>query len=247
MNDVQAWLNEEGSYSVGLQLYLQHPKHNRLLANNLAGRQTAKNRQKLEYELVKLYRRYPLEKAKADDKPKAAVITASKADVSEQLQQSATNRFNQHVGLKDLHPSLHEKFILQKNTFYKIWGLHYKLEYHQTDAERLESLREIMAGWELINAIWKEIDYYLQYKTLLPQKEAEDFKGLSPEKLAQRKLTTRSNLNRYKKKVAQLQEAHDTEKDLAEKNKLFQKLSQAKKTLGNNEIRLARLNQLING
>jgi hypothetical protein len=244
MEDVEAWIAEQGSYQVGMQLYLQHPYHNKNLARIIGSRENSRNRAKLEYELLKSYKAKALkDKAATQQKKATQVIPANNPE--KDLREQATIKFQGKTGLADLHPSLHPKYILQKSTFYKIWGLHYNLENLDSDEKRLESLREIMAGWDLINSIWQEIDYYLEHKKVLAPTDVSDLKQLNPSLLAQRKLTVRSNVSRYQKKVKQLSADHVAEEDLALKNKILLKLNKAQDTLGKNEIRLAEIKQLL--
>lgn len=246
MDDVQAWIEEQGAYEVGLALYLQHPNHNKNLVRLFSRGESFRNRQKLEYEVERIYRKMPLGKPKKESpKPTTVVRTAGKKP-EQKLQEQSAESFQGSVGLKDLHPSLHPKFIQQKNTFYRIWRLHYGLEDIEGDQRRLEVVREIMSGWEYINSVWKEIDYFMEHQRVLPDADTGDLQSLSKEKLAQRKLTTRSNISRYRKEVEKLSSDLETTKDQAKKKKLHLKLEKKRQTLGRNEVRMAAINQLLN-
>lgn len=245
MEDVQAWIQEQGAYQVGLQLYLQHPYHNRNIAQLLSQRENLRNRTKLEYELQKVYGQRPL-KTELEVKPKATIVRSAGRPLEKELQEVATQNFQGNIRLHDLHPSLHQKFIKQKDVYYKIWQMHYRLEDIEDDQKRLDVLRQVMAGWDYINAVWREIDYWMAHRQLADDSGLLELEQLSPEKLAARKLSIRSNVSRYQKKVAELEELHEKASDLKAKNKLFRQLSKAKSTLERNELRMARINQIVN-
>lgn len=245
MEDVQAWIQEQGAYQVGLQLYFQHPNHNRNIAQLLSLRENLRNRAKLEYELKKVYRQRPL-KTELPVKPKATVVRSAGKAPEKELQEVSTQKFQGNIRLHDLHPSLHQKFIKQKDVYYKIWQMHYRLEDIEDDQKRLDVLRQVMAGWDYINAVWREIDYWMAHRQLADDSGILELEQLSPEKLAARKLSIRSNISRYQKKVLELKQAHEKTMDLKQKNKLFNQLSKAKSTLERNELRMARINQLTN-
>lgn len=226
--------------------YMQLPGHSKNLVRILSRKESAKNKAKLEYELEKL----EVRSTKSEVAP-ATVIRESPKPLSpeqqlEDTREEAAEQFHGSVRLQDLHPSLHERFILQKQTFYKIWKLHYQLEEIRSDGERLKSMIEIMQGWELINAIWKELDYYLQHGQLLPSPTDNELDNLNDAQLAQRKRTVHSNISKYQKKVNQLKEQLDAEQDPDTKKKLEKRLIQATGTLGRNEVRLAEINKKIN-
>lgn len=247
MDDVSAWLAEEGAYQVGLHLYLQHPYHNRNIARTLGIRENFRNRAKLEYEVKKIYSQRPLSSQEDKERSQAPtkVIHAGKP-TEKVLQEEAIKSYQGSIRLSDLHPSLHPKFIKQKDTYYKIWMLHYQLEDIDDDAKRLDALREIMAGWDFINAVWREIDYWMKTRELADDAGLLELETLSPEKLAARKLSIRSNISRYIKKIESLEAKHAETADTKLKGKLLGQLSKAKKTLERNELRIARINQLMN-
>lgn len=244
MKEVQTWLNEEGSYNKGLALYMQHPAASKNLIRILGKGESPSNRRKLAYELKKVYKHKPVH-LKSALKPDPSKVNTSAYKEKEMHERSADN-FHGKVRLQDLHPSLHERFILQKQTFYKIWKLHYHLEDLPSDEHRERAMRQIMEGWELINAIWKEIDYWQAYKQLLPKPDTFNLEKLSPEQLAQRKRTVHSNISKYEKKVQKLKEELQTEKDEDARKALEQKITKATGTLGKQIVRLAEINRKIN-
>ena len=115
-----------------------------------------------------------------------------------------------------------------------------------SDEKRLQVLREIMSGWDFINAVWREIDYWMEHRQLQNDAFLLELESMSPEKIATRRLSIRSSISKYQNKVETLECEHVKSKDLKTKNKLFRQLSKAKETLERNELRLARINQMIN-
>lgn len=246
MDDVKAWIHDQGAYQVGLQLYLQHPSHNPRLVKTLSKAESFRNREKLEYELLKVYDRHPIQSKVDTAAKRPTMVRTSQQLAPREIKQEAVNSYQGGIHLSQLHPALHLKFIKQKDVFYRIWGLHYKLEDMETDDKRLQALREIMSGWEFVNAVWREIDYWLKNSKLLDSPSLEALKELSPAGLAKRQLSVRSNIKRYEKKVEELEREHKSCGELKAKNKLLSRLTKAKNTLESNELKMARIKQLLN-
>lgn len=234
-------------YQLLLLQYLQHPKHNKTLARVLSTKETPGNRAKLKYELEKLSQRSASSNNQAEQLPpekiaKRSVVSAFSADLTESRRNVATEVFQSTIKLQDLPSELHGRFILQKQTFYRIWKLHYDLE-HLSEDQRLTSIIEIMDGWDLINTIWQEIDHYQEYGTLLPRVSANEFDDLSPDQRAQRKRTIHSNISKAKSDIEDIMAR--LKKD-QENPKLAKSLRRKQATLAKNSARLIELNKLIN-
>lgn len=234
-------------YQLLLLQYLQHPKHNKSLARVLSTKETPGNRAKLRYELEKLTQRSASDNDKPDQLPpekiaKRSAVSAFSADLTESRRTVAADVFQGSIKLQDLPSELHGRFILQKQTFYRIWKLHYDLE-QLSEEQRLASMIEIMEGWDLINSIWQEIDHFKEYGTLLPTVSSNEFEALSPDQRAQRKRTIHSNISKAKSDIDSLKAR--LQKD-QENPKLKKSLQRKQATLAKNNARLIELNKLIN-
>lgn len=267
--NVEDWFKNK-DYAIGVQLYASLPKCSRHILARLQRSKTPKNVATLKYELNK-YRSSSVVISPGPVIQKKSIPTPAVVNLKQQQIQQAVVSANQKVTMAMLPiPSLRKRFVEKNNAFYQYCELKYQLndlgylkdekgnilldeegngiykkETPEDEAKALEIILEIHRLNNLIDEIWREIDYYLEHHKQLPS--ANDYTSLNYKEqskklqlLYQRRTKRTASLNGWKKELQEM----DTE-DIKFK-KLQAKIGRKTQELQQIEIDINILKKLTN-
>ena len=242
---VEQWFKEKCDYATGVKLYASLPKSNKNIVRRLMQSETGRNRATLKYELGKLNNR----NIQISISQKKASSLPTKEDTLDSSIQTALIHSNGKITMAMLpNAKLRQRFVEKNQAFYNRWELKRKLNElrDEQEEEALALIVEIMKLTKFIDAVWFEIDYYLEYKKLLPT-STKDFSKLSAmgklkerQKLWSKKSKREATLKKWKSEICQI-------KDKRKKNLMEAKIKKQKETLNQISIELNALNNLIDG
>ena len=206
--NIEEWFIKK-EYAIGVQLYASLPKSSRHILARLQRSKTPKNVATLKYELNK-YRKSVVEITSVPIVKK--VVAPAAINLKQQQIQTAVINTNKKVTMSMLPiPSLRKRFVEKNNAFYKYCELKYQLNdlVPEQEEEALELILEIHRLNNLIDEIWREIDYYLEHHKLLPS--ANDYTSLTFKEqskklqlLYQRRTKRNASLNGWKKEFQEI-------------------------------------------
>ncbi|KZS41900.1 hypothetical protein AWE51_00190 [Aquimarina aggregata] len=240
---IEQWFLNKGTYAQGLVLLKAACGANQRMYLRLKGaKENQRNLAALKYELNK-YRNTNIE---VPIPTKKKVQTSKKVSDTKALAITSVKRSNTKITIHMLPDAyLQQRFIEKNNAFYTHWVLKKKLNaVAEDDVEKARVLiAEIMKLRQLIDAIWKELDYYMEHKKLMPK--GKDFANLSAmDKVKTRQRLYQSRSKREKTLNKWLLKLVDTpkEKQLA----LQSRIDNQKGKIAQINIDITTLNSLIN-
>ncbi|WP_281991246.1 hypothetical protein [Aquimarina aggregata] len=241
---IEQWFLNKGTYSQGLVLLKAACGANQRMYLRLKGaKENQRNLAALKYELNK-YRNTNIE---VPIPIKKKVQTSKKVSDTKALAITSVKRSNTKITIHMLPDAcLQQRFIEKNNAFYTHWVLKKKLNaVAEDDVEKARVLiAEIMKLRQLIDTIWKELDYYMEYKKIMPR--GKDFANLSAmEKVKERQRLYQSRSKRQKtldKLKASLVDAPQ-EKQLALQSRIADKTE----IITQLTVNINTLNELIDG
>lgn len=194
---IEQWFLNKGTYAQGLTLLKAACGANQRMYLRLKGaKENQRNLAALKYELNK-YRNTNIE---VPIPIKKKVQTSKKASDTKALAVTSVKRSNPKITLAMLPDAyLQQRFIEKNNAFYTHWMLKKQLNaVAEDDVEKARILiAEIMKLRKLIDTIWKELDYYMEHKKIMPI--GKDFTKLSAmEKVKERQRLYQSRSKRQK-------------------------------------------------
>ena len=242
--NIEEWFQTK-DYDTGVWIYASLPSSSKNIMARLQRGNTPKNRATLKYELTK-FRKYPIKinvnpPVKKSPTPKP-VVNQKEARIETAIVES--NRKITMAMLPD--PSLRKRFVEKNNAFYQYCELKYQLNQLPVEKENeaLELILEIMKQNSFIDSVWREIDYYLENKKLLPK--ASDFTKLDYKQqckklqlLYQNRSKRKTTLSKWEKELAKV-------KDPKKKVSLKAKIDKKSAELQQIEIDIETLKKLTN-
>lgn len=233
--NILEWLQTNGDYNTGLQLYQQSNVFKATLYKTLVKKNNPANYSKLRYELKKT--------TPTQHSPTPPLV---KKTVQQTAKPKGTTAVANQLFLHSLPPELREDYLLQKQQFAKVCFLHTDLValHPEQEQEALALCMEIETLWENINHVWKRLDFYKQHKIVVQTKQ-QDFSLLPPAKLLQKRNNVRANITKHQKKLAILLTDNTNKTTLEKLKKHQQKLRQKEQIILTNNALLLQLNQVI--
>ncbi|CAL2105491.1 conserved hypothetical protein [Tenacibaculum sp. 190524A02b] len=238
---IQDWFKDK-DYDLGVELYAGLPRSNKQLLYFLKQGYTAKNKVTLMYELNK-YRSTNVS-LKSKEKVIKPIIESKEKVIAKCIHKSIENS-NERVKMAMLPtPYLRKRFVEKNNAFYSYCELKYQLNDLPAEEEdkALELITEIMKLNAFIDAIWTEIDYFLEHRKLPPT--ANDYSSWTYREqikelqlLYQRRSKRTNTLNRWKEEFKQLNSP-------SKEAKLKAKIAQKEEELNQIEVNIKTLKEL---
>ena len=256
MEEINIWLeNRKKDYQEGVELYGNTPGCNQRILSQLQRGKNSRNLSILIRELRKVKTSRPV--APKKQKPKAVSKVSQKSVVKtspeEELKQKeaarqSVDKFFQRIRYGELPGELKVRFREAKDLFYDMCDLKVLLNSLANHAE--DKALEIMLQIESLDTrkdmIWKELEHWQNYKTLLPTKSDEDFSKLSPQKLFLKKANLASSISKISKRIEGWKADAEKESDKTERLKIEQQISRSERKLHQHEINLRKIEELLN-
>ncbi len=174
---IEQWFINKGSYVEGLELLrLSCGGNKRMYLRLKNSKDTQRNLAALKYELNK-YRNKTIEMVSKPVKVASKITTTEHA---ENLKTSSLKKANTRITMAMLPDAkLRDRFAQKNKAYYERWELKKTLNSLPEDEEEkaLEIIVKIMNLTSLIDSIWKELDYYIEHKQIMPT--GRDFSNLS--------------------------------------------------------------------
>jgi len=163
------------------------------------------------------------------------------------LKQEASKKYFSKIRYGELPAELKARFRKAKDLFYDMCDLKFKLNDlpDESEAEALAIMLQIEDLDEQKDTIWKELEHWQLYKTMLPVKASEDFSKLSALELDRKLRNLKSQISKKKKRIAKWQAAAEKETDKIMQRKLLQQINRTEKSLHQDEINLRKIEELL--
>lgn len=249
MNEISQWFQDQ-DYAKGVELYSTLPNaKSRVLANLKRG----KNDKNMAVicRALRTFKSAEPERAPAKkiSKPKPVSKPAPPEaimDRKEVIEQSAGSYFKK-IKYGELPPELRVRYKKLKDLFYEMCDLHFLwLDLpDEAESQALELQLQIFDLDEQRDTIWKELDHWDTYRTILPTKSSEDFTALSPRDLYLKKANTASSISKISKRIEGWKEKMEAEPEKVKKRKISQQINNSEKTLHQHEINLQKILELL--
>jgi hypothetical protein len=192
MNEISKWFLEQ-DYDQGVELYSKLPGCNYRVLASLKKRKNDRNMAVLisalrEFKNEEVPKK-PVKKVAPPvpvQKPAAPQVEFERKNA---VEQSARSYF-QKINYAELPGELKLRFRELKDIFYNMCDLHFIWSDLPEEAEKeaLELQIKIEALDEQRDTIWKELDHWQKFKTMLPTKTEEDFSSYTPQQLYLKKV-----------------------------------------------------------
>jgi hypothetical protein len=250
MNEIQDWFKTK-DYNAGVKLYAGSPGCKSRILSTLQQGYSDRNFGLLISELRKLKNKVvvKVKKPTIEKLKLAPVETVKVQEAAErtQLIQKSSESYFQRVRFGDLPAELRPRFRVLKDLFYDMQDLKFALNDLPAKAEQdaLKIQLAIEALDEQKETIWKEIDHWLLYKTLLPTKTEDDFSGLSVQHLFLKKASLGSSISKIKKRLEGWREDLTKQSNKQEAIKIEQQISRSERRLHTHEINLRKIEELL--
>lgn len=212
--DIQSWFSAQGSYADGLLLYGQLPTCNQNLMRSFA-RENTSNFLKLKYELKKA-----LLSGQGAIVPKKEIIAPEqlasiprndKSKESEPLLQEIIKKSADASFEKEtmaMYPmELHSTYRQRVSDFYLACELKFQLNSIADDDENdaLNIIIQLDDLWTRIDRAWMILGHWKDHNRIMPTK-AEDFSGITGNKLLMLRDNLQSSISKREKTVESMQE-----------------------------------------
>ena len=255
MNEIQEWFKTK-DYDAGVEIYA---RASTMKSRTLATLKRGKSSRNLtilikELRLLKNNQQAKVSTARPEifKKPKEAV--APKPTVKENVQlkrnelsRKSTESFFAKVRFGDLPAQLRQRYRILKDLFYEMNECKFKL--NDIPAENEHQALDLILKIEDLNdkksLIWREIDHWIHYKTLLPIETEEDFSKVPPHLLAVKKANIKSSISKISKRIDEWKKSLETIEDKKEKIKTEQQINRSDQKLHKHELNLLKIQNLL--
>lgn len=249
MEEINEWLQDKNkSYEIGLKLYSGSPGVKNRILSTLSRGSSPKNLSTLIYELrqLKNSRKLKVEPAPKKTEAKKVIIPP----VSEQLKAERTDLIQRSVQsqikkirLGDLPKELRPRFRRLSDLWYQMCEL--KFDFNdlppKKEKEALQIILQIEALDQEKSMIWKEIDHWNKYKTLLPVETNEDFSNLTPQQLYLKKVNLGNYVHKKEKRIENWKEDLRKESRKPEQVKIQEQINRTLKAIHEHELNIKKI------
>jgi hypothetical protein len=250
MDAITQWFKEK-DYQEGVALYASLPGSKKRIVNNLERINNHRNMSILCRELRRLKNTPPVRPQRPKPVPVATPsITTPQSQLVEtrkEVKAKSANSYFKKIQYGALPAELKLRFRLAKDIFYDMCDLKFALNDLPDEAEdkALELQLQIEALDEQRETIWKELEHWQEYKTMLPTKADIDFSSLSPQKLFLKKANLASSISKISKRIKGWKQNLKTEQDKETRLKISQQINRSQKKLHQHEINLRKIEELL--
>jgi len=244
---IQLWLTDSGSLADGLALLSACPGVNVRMLQTLGKSDTAKNRDKVKYELKKALNTFPNGGTQKTAVPVKNDMPARVAVVAKTEQEREKK---QAVLFHQLPPQLRPVLLEANATFKENCMLKAALNDLPPLKEKqaLQLQLKIFSNIQKNRLCWRRIDYYLTHQKMMPiAAPLAKADSLSPAQQYKRQDNLFSSISRLKKRITINKAQFDIETSLPVKNRLEKAILRAEANLQNKEEELLTLTTLIDG
>lgn len=176
-------------------------------------------------------------------KPKKTPVPVPQVSVQKQVEKEvlinqSREKYFKKVRFGDLPAELRPRFRKLKDIFYEMGELKFHLNDlpAKNEAGALELILQIEALDEVKDLIWKEIDHWMTYRTLLPTKTDEDFSKLTPQQLYLKKANLVNYIHKKGRRVEKWKEDLEKETRKPERVKIQQQITRTLKDMHRHEL-----------
>lgn len=164
------------------------------------------------------------------------------------LKEEASKKYFAKIRYGELPAELKVRFRKAKDLFYDMADLKFQLNDlpDESEAEALTIMLQIEDLDEQKDTIWKELEHWQLYKTMLPVKASEDFSKLQPLELDRKLRNLKSQISKKKSRIKKWQSAAEKETDKIAQRKILQQINRTEKSLHQDEINLRKIEELLN-
>lgn len=238
------WFKKQ-DYNEGVNIYAQSTGAKRKLLSTLKRGKSSRNMALLISELRKLINTEAKEvpRKKKPVKPQEKPVELER----NQVKAEAAKSYFQKIRYGELPAELKLRFRKLKDVFYDMCDLKFEMNDLPDEAEG-ESLRiqiEIEKLDEQRSTIWKELEHWQNYKTMLPTKTEDDFSGLDAMGLLLKQASLKSSIHKMKKRLAEWKDRLEAGENKIEARKIAQQINRTEKKLHQNEINLRKVEELL--
>lgn len=257
MKQIEDWFNGSKNYDEGVAIYAALPIINRATLKSLNKGKSERNFAVLFREL-RLAKKQPL-KAIPKPKPKKTPPTApitSPMDKQEKINQETAQLQQKDQAIKkefekihyaSLPKELRPRFTAARNLFYEICDLKFELNDLPDNAEKqaLEILQAMDEKDQEKTIIWKELDHWQRFKTVLPNNTSENFEDLSSKTQNQKYRNAKSSITKISQRIEILYDKLADEKNKHQSILLERKITKSESTLHQHILNRDKLKKLI--
>lgn len=241
---IEDWFKSK-DYNTGVSIYASLPGCSRSVLVRLKRGNTPKNRATLKYELTKQRKTH----IKIDVNPTAKKTPSPRPIVNhkEDRIETAVVESNRKITMAMLpYPSLRKRFVEKNNAFYQYCELKYQLNELAPEDEEvaLKIILEIMKLNSFIDSVWREIDYFLKHKKLLPK--ANDYTEFPYRKQLKQLQLLYQRRTKRKKTIESLKQRIGSNPDQQSDLRLKAKIDKKSEELQQIEIDIETLKKLTN-
>lgn len=247
--EIQDWFKNK-NYEEGIRIYETSAKvKTRTLATLRRGK-SMRNMALLISELRKIKNQKlkpePSPVVHAKPPPKKEPETQTKLERN-QIKEESSKAYFQKIRYGELPPELKLRFRKLKDLFYDMCDLKFLANDLPDEAEEeaLELQLQIEILDERKDGIWKELEHWQNFKTILPTKTDDDFSKLTPQELFLKKASLTSSIHKMKKRIDKWKTNLEQEEDKLTARKIAQQINSTEKKLQKNELNLVKVEDLL--
>lgn len=249
--EIEEWFKTQ-SYNEGVALYASAPSSKNRIVQLLQRGKNDRNMSTLirELRLLKNQRPTPPLPKLRPAPPKPAIIVENVGQEEAErshLKELGSKSYFQKIRYGELPPELKLRFRKLKDLFYDMCDLKFQFNDIPDEAEdaSLSLMIQIDALDEQKDTIWKELDHWQTYKTMLPVKVSEEYSKLDPLELDRKRRNLNSQIAKKNKRINKWQVDAASTDDKLNQRKILQQINRTLKTVHQDEINLRRIQELL--
>jgi len=249
MDEINDWLKDKHKdYGTGLKLYSSSSvARNRTLAALQRG-STPKNLSILIKELRQLKNSTrPVVVPRTKPAPVIEVKTVQSELEKASLIHNSTQNQLKKIRLGDLPKELRPKYKKLSDLWYQMCELKFVFNElpPKNEKQALQIILKIEALDQEKDMIWKELDHWQKFKTILPQETEEDFSKLSPQELFLKKANLGNYIHKKNTRIDKWKEELLKETKKPERVKIQEQINRTLKSIHEHELNLNKIGELI--
>ncbi len=239
-------------YGAGVAIYKSLPTAKNRTVTLLERGRNDRNMATLIGELRKAKNEHPAPETKKQPLP-VIKTTAPKPDAPQKeaeqnfLKEEASKKFVAKIRYGELPPELKPRFRKARDLFYDMCDLkfiHNDLP-DEAESEALAIMLQIEDLDEQKDTIWKELEHWQLYKTMLPVKASEDFSKLTDIEKEKRRRLLDNYIKKKSARIKKWQAAAEKETDKIAQRKILQQINRTEKSLHQDEINLRKIQEIL--
>mgnify|MGYP003642685579 CR=1 FL=1 len=239
-------------YKAGVAIYKTLPSAKNRTVSVLERGRSDRNMATLIGELRKAKNARPVPEVKVKPAAPLKTIPAKPEPPQKEAQQNflkdeASKKYFSKIRYAELPAELKVRFRKAKDLFYDMCDLKFQLNDLPDEAEKeaLTIMLQIEDLDEQKDTIWKELEHWQLYKTMLPVKASEDFSALTDLQKEKKRGLLANYIKKKTARITKWQQAAEAETDKAAQRKILQQINRTEKSLHQDEINLRKIEELL--